>query len=183
MGRWVLVTILLIVALIVAFTILAATGVIDAAALFWKLGLKIAWLKPHLETYSRGQDSEEWIAVKEEELRAELGRLGARENELAVLEKELQQQIQALERREADVDKREVQLQSQQEQKRNVQTLAELYGEMSAADAAKILQKLDQPLLLEVLLSMDMQDAANILLELPTDLAVSLSKTWGSAGK
>ncbi len=183
MGRWVLVILLLIVALILAFTILAATGVIDAAALFWKLGLKIAWLEPHLETYSRGQDSEEWIARREEQLSTEQIKLGDRELELEALNKELQQQVQALERREADLEKREAEFLEQQEHRRSVQTLAELYSEMSAADAAKILGRLDQPLLLEVLLSMEMQDAANILIQLPTDLAVSLSKSLGSAGR
>lgn len=181
MDRWLLVTVLLIIAIVVAFTILTATGVIDGPALFWKLGPKITWLEPHLETYSRGQDSEEWIAAQEEELRSELVKLRGREEELADLEKQLQQQIQALDRREADLEKWQGQLQSEQAQRRNVQTLAELYSEMPAADAATILQKLDQPLLLEILLLMEMQDAADILIQLPTDLAVSLSERLGEA--
>lgn len=181
MGRWILVTLLLTGALVVAFVILSVTNVIDGPALLWKFGLSISWLQPHLETYSRGSQSEEWMAARESELEAEQGRVADFETELLALEKELEQRKQALERREAELDKREAELEAERAQRRNVQTLAELYSEMPPAEAAPILQKLDQPLLLEILLAMDTQDAANVLLQLPTDLAAALSKSLGAA--
>ena len=53
MGRWILVTLLLTGALVVAFVILSVTNVIDGPSLFLKFGLSFSRLQPHLETYSR----------------------------------------------------------------------------------------------------------------------------------
>ena len=62
MRKWILVIVLLLAAIITAFTIFAVTGVIDAPALFWNLGMKIGWIEPHLKVYAIGQDAEQWIA-------------------------------------------------------------------------------------------------------------------------
>ena len=86
MGRWILVTLLLTGALVVAFVILSVTNVIDGPALLWKFGLSISWLQPHLETYSRGIQSEECMAARESELEAEQGRVADFETELLALE-------------------------------------------------------------------------------------------------
>ena len=98
MGRWLLAITFLIIAVIVAFSIFVATGVIDGPALFWRWGLQIHWLKPHLETYAHGQDAEAWIAQKEEEIQA--GRRPRQPMaELQTLQGKLDQRAQQLDKR------------------------------------------------------------------------------------
>ena len=58
----------------------------------------------------------------------------------------------------------EAKLQAEQEQRRSVRTLAELYSGMDPADAARILQQLDREIVLDVLLQMDVYDAHKYLL-------------------
>lgn len=183
MGRWVLVTMLLILSILVAFGIFVATGVIDGPALFWQVGLKIAWLQPHLETYSHGQDGEAWIAAQEEELKLYSEELDLREAELIHRAEQLEQRTQELDKRESDLQKQIANFQGEQAQRHNIQKLAEMYTEMPPEESARILEKLDQSLIIEILLFMDMRDAANILTKLPTNLAVALSKELGQAQK
>ncbi|HBN97201.1 MAG TPA: hypothetical protein DDZ66_12960 [Firmicutes bacterium] len=183
MRKWVLVIILLLVAMSVAFGIFAFTGVIDGPALFWDLGMKVGWIEPHLKVYAVGQDAESWVAVQQEELQRQMAELDAREAKLRTDQQQLDQRAVQLDAREASINEAFARLQREQEQHRNIQTLASLYTEMTAADAAQILEKLDQKLVLDVLLSMDMQDAASILVELPTNLAVALSEQLGQASK
>ncbi len=183
MGRWVLVTMLLILSILVAFGIFVATGVIDGPALFWQVGLKIAWLQPHLETYSHGLDGEAWIAAQEEELQSYSTELQQREAELEKRAQQLEQKSQELDKRESEFQKQLAVLEGERAQRHNVQKLAEIYTEMTPDESARILEKLDQPLILEILLFMDMHDVANILTKLPTNLAVALSKELGQASK
>ena len=183
MRKWVLVILLLLVAIVVAFSIFAVTGVIDAPALFWNLGMKIGWIEPHLKIYAIGQDSESWIAAQQEQMQLKEGELSERAAELETYEKQLQQRAQELDDREATIATASARLQSDQDQRKNVQTLAALYKEMTPAESARILEKLDQELILDVLLSMDLQDAASILMELPTNLAVALSEKLGQASQ
>lgn len=183
MGKWFLVLTLLIVAILVAFGIFVATGVIDGPALFWNVGLKTTWLKPHLETYTYGQDAEAWIQAKEDELQLQREDLEKREAALVQRNEELEQKAQQLAKVESDLNKRKTGFEAELAQNRNVQKLAEIYTEMSSEEAARILEKLDQALILDVLLLMDMQDAANILTKLPTNLAVALSKQLGQASQ
>lgn len=182
-GKWVLVILSLLLAILVAFGIFVGTGVIDGSALLWKLGPKISWLEPHLETYSQGQAGELWFAQKEEEYEAQL-------NELKQFEEDLAQKNKALDQRALDLDRRENRLleaqtkfETEEEHLFNINTLAELYTEMSVDEASRILTDIDQTLLLNILLRMDKRDAANILAKLPTDLAVTLSKNLGEASK
>lgn len=179
MGRWLLAITFLIIAVIVAFSIFVATGVIDGPALFWRWGLQIHWLKPHLETYAHGQDAEAWIAQKEEEIRGQAADLDSRAAELQTLQGKLDQRAQQLDKRETDLAAMEAKLQAEQEQRRSVQTLAELYSGMDPADAARILQQLDREIVLDVLLQMDVYDASQILIALPTNLAAALSEQMG----
>lgn len=181
MGKWVLAILSLFLAIIVAFGILTATGVIDGGALLWSWGLRISWLRPHLETYAHGQDVEAYLASQEAELRAKLAELENRESELQASLTKLEQQVQQIEKRESDLAAREARLQALEEQRRSVQTLAQIYGGMAPADAARILQQLDQELLLQVFLEMDSYEAAQILIALPTNLAAALSAKLGQA--
>ncbi len=181
MGRWVLAITFLLISLIVAFGILVATGVIDGPALFWRWGMRIGWLQPHLETYAHGRDAEGWIAQQETELRAKLTEVERREADLQAELGKLEQRAQQLDKRESELAAWEARLQQEQEQRRNVQSLAQIYSGMDAADAARILQALDQDLLLEVLLELDTFQAAEIMALLPTNLAAALSKQMGQA--
>lgn len=181
MGRWVLAITFLLVAIIVAFGVLVATGVIDGPALFWRWGSRIAWLQPHLETYAQGQDAEAWIARQEEEIRAKLADLESRAAELRAVEEKLEQREQQLDKRESDLAAWEAQLQAAQSHRRNVQNLAEIYRGMQPADAARILQELDRQLILDVLAEMDAYEAGQILTILPTNLAASLTEQLGRA--
>jgi len=181
--KWVLVFLLLLVAISVAFGIFAFTGVIDGSALFWDLGMKIGWIEPHLKVYAVGQDAEGWIAVRQEELRLEAMELESREAKLRTDQQQIEQRETQLDAREASIDEAFAKLQREQEQHRSVQTLASLYTEMTPAEAAQIMEKLDQQLILAVLLSMDLQDAASILIELPTNLAVALSEQLSQASQ
>ena len=183
MGKWFVVVTLLLVAIIAAFGVFVATGVIDGPSLFWNLGMKIGWVQPHLQTYAHGQDAEAWINTQEGELQRKLGDLQRREAELAAGQGHLEQRAQQLDKREAELNAQAAKLQEEQAQRRNVQTLAEIYTEMSAEEAARILEKLDQTLILEVLLQMDMQYAANILIQLPNNLAVALSELLGQTSQ
>lgn len=183
MGRWVLVTILLILSILVAFGIFIVTGVIDGPALFWDVGLKISWLQPHLETYSHGKYGEEWIAAQEVELKLYEEQLGLKEAELELRHEQLEQRAQELDKRESELEKRTLSFQGELAQRHNVQKLAEMYTEMAPEESARILEKLDQSLILGILLDMDMRDAANILAKLPTNLAVALSKELGQGQK
>ena len=183
MRKWVLVILLLLVAISVAFGIFAFTGVIDGSALFWNLGMKIGWIEPHLNVYAVGQDAEGWIAVKQEELQLEVMDLEVREAKLRTGLQQLEQRAAQLDGREASINEEFARLQQAQQEHRNIQTLASLYTEMTAVDSAQILAKLDQKLILDVLLCMDLQDAASILIELPTNLAVALSEQLGQASQ
>lgn len=183
MGRWILVVTLLFVAIILAFGIFVATGVIDGSALVWRFGNEIGWIRPHLQTYGHGQDAEAWIATQQEDLQQTISELERREIALATNQEELEQRSALLDRREADLDEQVANLQALQEQSRSAQTLAEIYTEMSAEEAARILQELDQDLILDILLHMDMLYAANILTELPTNLAVALSEKMGQTSQ
>ena len=183
MRKWVLVIILLLVAISVAFSIFAFTGVVDGPALFWDLGMKVGWIEPHLKVYAVGQDAESWVEVQQEELQRQITELEAREARLRTNQQQLDQRAEQLDAREATINEASAQLQREQEQHRNVQTLASLYTEMTAAEAAQILEKLDQQIILDVLLTMDMQDAASILVELPTNLAVAISEQLGQASQ
>lgn len=183
MGRWLLVTVLLIVAVIAALGILMATDVIDGPALFWEYGPQISWLEPHLETYAAGKDSQGWINSQEEELRQQLADLQQRELELESGKMELEQRLEDLNRQEDSLGRQLAEYKRLQEQQRSVATLASLYTEMTAAVAAPILAQLEQHLILDVLLSMELQDAAEILSCLPAELAVTLSNLLGDSNK
>ncbi|NMB01727.1 MAG: hypothetical protein GX971_09505 [Firmicutes bacterium] len=183
MGKWVLAVTLLLVAVVVAFSIFVVTGVIDGPALFWRLGTNISWMKPHLETYAHGQDAEAFVARYEDELQQRTEALKTREAELVELSNQLDQRMVQLDRREAELKTLTDKLQAEQDQRRSVRNLAEIYTEMIAADAARILAGMDQGLVLDVLLYMDKQDAANIMKELPTNLAVSVAEKMGLASQ
>jgi len=181
--KWILVIVLLIIAIIAAFSIFAVTGVIDAPALFWDVGMKIGWIEPHLKLYAIGQDAEQWISAQVDELQQKMAALEEQEAALQGEKAQLDQRKQQLDAREASIDQAAEKLAAEQEQLRSVQTLAALYTEMGPEEAAPILAKLEQKLILDVLLSMDMADAALVLTELPTDLAVALSKQLATASE
>jgi flagellar motility protein MotE (MotC chaperone) len=181
--KWILVIVLLLAAIITAFTIFAVTGVIDAPALFWNLGMKIGWIEPHLKVYAIGQDAEQWIAGQLDELAQKARELEEREAALGNEQEQLEQRRLQLDAREASINAASEKLAKEQEQLRSVQTLAALYTEMGPEEAAPILAKLEQDLILDVLLSMDMAEAALVLTELPTDLAVALSKQLAKANE
>lgn len=181
MRKWILAIFLLLTAVVVAFSIFVLTGVIDGPALFWDIGMKIGWIEPHLKVYAIGQDTEAWVVVQQEEFKMRQADLEKREAKLRADQQQLDQRAQQLDGRETSIQVASDKLQGDQAQLRSIQTLAALYTEMTAADAAQILEKLDQKLILNVLLLMDMQDAANILVELPTNLAVALSEQLGQA--
>jgi len=181
--KWILVFFLLLIAIIVAFSIFAVTGVIDAPALFWDVGTKIGWIEPHLKVYAIGQDAEGWIENELLELQLKQEELDQREAQLRADRQLLEQRALELDSREASIETRASKVQEQEEQRRNIQTLASLYASMDAADAAQIIEKLDKDLVLRVLLQMDMQDAAVILTELPTNLAVTFSEALGQASQ
>lgn len=181
MAKWVLVVNFLVIAILVAFGIFVATGVIDGPALFWRVGMKTAWLQPHLETYGHGQDAENWIAGKEIEIQERLAELEAERIKLAKEEEALIQRTHELDKRQSDLEQASANLNTAQRQKQSVETLAEIYTEMSAEESAKILEKLENSLVLQILLAMEVQDAAEILTKLPTNLAVTLSEELGQA--
>lgn len=183
MGRWILVLVSLLVAILVAFGIFIGTGVIDGPALFWRLGPKVSWLEPHLETYSRGQAGEVWIEKKQAELEEQLIDLQQFEDELRLKNEELDRRTLDLDRREKRLLEAKSAFETAEEHFYNITTLAELYIEMPVDEAARILTNVDHTLLLDILLRMDRRDAANIITKLPTDLAVTLSKNLGDAGK
>lgn len=183
MGKWVLVILSLLLAIVVAFGIFVGTGVIDGPALLWKLGPKISWLEPHLETYSQGQAGEIWFSEKEEEIEVHLNELEQYEEKLNQKNKELDQRALDLDRRENRLFEAQNKFKTDEEHLFNINTLAELYTEMPVDEASRILAEIDQTLLLDILLRMDKRDAANILAKLPTDLAVALSKDLGEASK
>ncbi|HKM42409.1 MAG TPA: hypothetical protein VJZ70_00265 [Limnochordia bacterium] len=176
MRKWILAFFLLLLAIIVAFSIFVWTGVIDGPALFRDVGMKIGWVEPHLKVYAIGQDTEAWVESQQAELELQLKELAQREAQLLADHQQLEQRAGQLDSREATINTQSTKLQEQEEQRRSVQTLAALYTEMDAVDVARILEKLDKKLILDVLLQMDMQDAAVILTELPTNLAVTLSE-------
>lgn len=179
MRKWILAFFLLLLAVIVAFSIFVATGVIDGPALFWDVGMKIGWVEPHLKVYAIGQDAEGWMDEERAELRLKLAELEELETQLKLDRQQFEQRVLELDGREASITMQANKLREQEEQRRNVQTLAALYTEMNPADVAQIIQNLDKKLILSVLLQMDMQDAADILSQLPTNLAVALSEELG----
>lgn len=183
MGKWFLVIVLLLVAVLVAFGIFIATGVIDGPALFWKWGLKTPWLEPYLATYAVGQDAETWVSKRQGEFDELLASIQEREAALVIKADELEQRSQQLDKREMEIAKQRNTLVTEQAQRQNVNRLAELYTEMPADEVANILAKLETDLILHVLLAMDVQDAATILTKLPTNLAVTLSKQLGQPSK
>jgi flagellar motility protein MotE (MotC chaperone) len=182
LGKWVLAITFLLLSIVLAFSILTITGVIDGTALLWRWASRIAWLHPHLETYSHGQDAEAWVADQEARLLARFADLESREAELQASLARLEQQAQQLTKRENDLAAWEARLQAEEENKRSVQNLAQIYSGMDPADAARILQQLDRGLILQVLLQMDSYEAAQILIALPTNLAAALSEQLGRSG-
>lgn len=183
MGKWVLVTSLLMLSIVVAFGIFIVTGVIDGPALFWRIGPKIAWLQPYLQTYSHGLDGEVWLDAQKAELEKQLAEVQLQQSELDQEAEQLEERSQLLEKLAGDLEKEKSLFQAEQAQRRSVAKLAEIYTEMAPEEAAKILGELDQSLILEILLSMDIRDAASVLTRLPTNLAVALSKELGHASE
>ncbi|NLJ81212.1 MAG: hypothetical protein GX335_09330 [Firmicutes bacterium] len=179
MGRWFVAFGLLIIAIILAFIIFSVTGVIDAPTLFWKLGLRISWLEPYLETYSRGKDIENWLAAQEEELGIRASEVEAYAQELKTQEEQLEESIQKFIKEETELLEHITKLEEELSERRNIQRLAEIYTEMGAEEAARILEEAGQELALQILTWMDERDAADILTKLPTNLAVALSKQLG----
>lgn len=183
MGKWVLAVTLLLIAVLVAFGIFIATGVIDGPALFWRIGRNIEWVKPHLETYVHGQDVEAFVARFDDELHQEKEDLQQRESQLQTDRIKHNERAEQLDKRVIELNSLAEKLEAEQAQRRNIQRLAEIYTEMTAQDAARILAELEQELILDLLLEMDMQDAANILIELPTNLAAALSEKLGEVSQ
>jgi flagellar motility protein MotE (MotC chaperone) len=167
-GKWVLVSIFLIVAIVTAFVVFAVTGVIDAPALALRAARSIDWLKPHVEVYEVGKAAEDWQKEQLGELEDIRNGLAERERALEALADELEQRSQALDRREADLEAQARALAQARAERLNVQHLAEIYTEMDTVEAARILEK------------MDVRTAARILEALPTERAASLSRRLGS---
>lgn len=175
MGKWFLAFGLLIVAIITAFTIFAVSGVLDAPALFWQLGLKISWLEPHLQIYAQGQDAETWLKDQEAQLAGRAGEIEGYAQDLRSREEQLEQLAQELARQETDLKKRRADFAEELAARRNIKRLAEIYSEMPPEEGARILEKAQPELVLQILSWMDERDAARILALLPTGLAVTLS--------
>lgn len=173
MGRWMLVSLFLIIAIITAVVVFAVTGVIDAPALAWQAAHSIGWLEPYLETYEIGQDVEAWKNEQLIELNQVRDDLAQRELALAAWEKELEQKAQMLERQEA-------QLEAQRAQRMNVSHLAQIYSEMDELEAARILENMNDDDVLQILAVMETGTAARILEAVSTDKAASLSRKLGS---
>jgi len=179
--KWILAFFLLVLAIMVAFSIFVFTGVIDGPALFWDVGMKVGWVEPHLKVYAIGQDAEGWVESQQTELELKLDELEQREAQLRADRQQLDQRALQLDTRETTIEAAAKRLDGEQDKLKSVQTLATLYTEMGPHEAAQILEKLDRKLILDVLLRMDIQDAALILVELPTNLAVALSEELGQA--
>jgi flagellar motility protein MotE (MotC chaperone) len=179
-GKWVLVSIFLIVAIVTAFVVFAVTGVIDAPALALRAARSIDWLKPHVEVYEVGKAAEDWQKEQLGELEDIRNGLAERERALEALADELEQRSQALDRREADLEAQARALAQARAERLNVQHLAEIYTEMDTVEAARILEKMNEGEVLEILAVMDVRTAARILEALPTERAASLSRRLGS---
>lgn len=181
MRRWFLVIGLLLIAIISAFVVFSITGVIDTPALFWNAAQSISWLEPYAATYSRGLDVEGWMKEQQLEIDRQWSELHQTEEDLQSQKTALEQHSQSLDQREQKLRQQEESLQREIAERRNIQRLAEIYAEMPTEEAARILEEMDQDLVLNILAEMDMRDAAMILTMFPTNLAVSLSKQLGKA--
>jgi flagellar motility protein MotE (MotC chaperone) len=179
-GKWVLVTIFLITAIIAAVVVFSVTGVIDAPALVLKGARSIGWLEPHVEVYEIGKAAEEWQNEQLRSLDQIRQELDGREQALAALADELEQRAQTLDRREAELEAQAAALAQARAERMNVQHLAEIYTEMETAEAARILEKMNEAEVLEILAVMDVRTTARILEALPTERAASLSRRLGS---
>lgn len=180
MGKWVLVSIFLIAAIITAVVIFSVTGVIDAPALALEAARSIGWLEPHVETYEIGKAAEDWQREQLQKLEEIQNELLERERALAELAQQLDERAQSLDRREAELTAQAAALEQAKADRLNVQHLAEIYTEMEAAEAARILEKMNEAEVLEILAVMDVRTAARILEALPTERAASLSRRLGS---
>lgn len=180
MGKWFLVTMLLIVAVVAMVVVFSVTGVIDAPALALQAARSIGWLKPYVETYDVGRTAEEWQQAQLEELEAVRGELAEWERSLKQLADELEQRSQLLDRRQRELEAQSAALAEERSSLLNIQHLAEIYTEMDTAEAARILGKMNEAEVLEILAVMDVRTAARILEALPTDRAASLSRRLGS---
>lgn len=175
MSKWILVLLSLVVAILSALVIFTITGVIEPQDKLLEWAESVEWLNPYIVTYSKGLDAEQWRSEEQQqiqqawqEIEEERSRLGQLQDEIAHEQASLQRERQQLEDQLRALEERQATL-------RSIGRLAELYQEMPTQESSRILQTLDDDLILAILLELDPRDAAEILTRFPTELAASLS--------
>jgi len=139
-------------------------------------------LSPHIEMYRIGRsDWREWEqrqraqAQREEELRREARRLAEEESRLAREWRELEKQREALKREEERIAAMLEELEAAQQEAAALDRLREIYEAMRPADAAAVVESLDDETVVELLRLLDARRAARILGELPPERAAVLT--------
>lgn len=171
MFRWLLAIVAVIIAVITAGIAFTLTGVIQPQDMLIEYAATSQAFGPYVETYRIGEESQDWLNKQQEQLdieraalEAERSSLAAEGLRLAELESKLKRQEQEL------IDRQNEQL--------SINRLAQMYTAMRPEEATRILELMDEDLLLAILQAMDVDDAAIILATLPAQLAASLSEYY-----
>jgi len=113
------------------------------------------------------------LSRRRDELDGREQQLEMRENLLAATEKRIEERIEELRRIEAQIDSLLVKYDEQRE--RQVESLVRIYQNMKAKDAARIFERLDMNVLLEVAENMNSRALAPILAEMDANRAQKIT--------
>lgn len=182
MWRWVLAIVILIISIGVAAWAGEYIGLWSVSRRVLDLAVTHPALAPHVEMYRVGRgDWREWErrqreqAQWEEDLRREAVRLAEEEARLAREWRELEKEREALKREEERIAARLQELQAAQEEAETLDRLREIYEAMRPADAAAVVESLDDDMVVELLQLLDARRAARILGEMSPERAAALT--------
>lgn len=122
----------------------------------------------------------DWAASlqkREDEVARQEKELGNRQQELVELQKDVDEKLAKLGKMQAEVQARLAELSPMQDKQFN--NLIKIYSLMSAAKVAVLLDKMDDPTIVQILGSMKTDFVAKVLLKLDPERAVRVSKLMG----
>jgi len=176
--KWLATIYTLVISVIIACIILTVTGVIHPQELVLDCMASIPAFAPYVEAYNIGKEQESWRQQQQAELDLQIQQLVLQREELESLRQQLLTWDRQLTEKENDLLRQEEALKAQQAKAKSIADLAQLYMQMRPEEAAAILKLMDNNMVLDIILAMDKETAALILVALPPTMAAELSSQF-----
>lgn len=145
-----------------------------AAAVPGEKGAKPSKGVPQQQTVSTAMDSLTFIQQRESELRRKEEQLKEKEERLARIEKEVEQKTKDLLALQKEIQTYRNERQDVQNTK--VRSLAKIYGTMKPKEAAKLMENLEDKLVMGIISTMSSEEAAAILALMDVKKAAKISE-------